>query len=120
MSDKPRPPPLLPFDPANDVPTEPGIGIVSPKQENARLRRERDEARDALAATASGDTADSEPPPTRPSERVRRAAKARAAALFTGKWVLLPPLLLILARYAQKRWPQFADLIDWAMQVLPQ
>lgn len=111
----PPPPPLPPFGAANDVETEPGIGLISLKQENARLRRERDEARQALASTP-----DSEPPPTRPSDRVRRAAKMKVAALFTGKYVLLPPLVIILARYAQKRWPQFAELIDGVVQLLPQ
>lgn len=116
MSGSQPPPDLAPFAAANDSdPTEPGIGLISLKQENARLRSERDAARLELAGGA-----ESEPPPTSPSERVRRAARAKAAALFTGKWILLPPLLLILARYAQKRWPQFADLIDMAVQALPQ
>lgn len=116
MSTPVPPPPKLPaFDAANDVDTEPGVGIIALKLENARLRRERNEARTALAGTN-----ESEPPATRPSERVRRAAKTKAAALFTGKWALLLPLIILLARYAQKRWPQFADLIDGIVQGLPQ
>jgi hypothetical protein len=48
-----------PFPPARDIDTEPGMGLLALKAENARLRRERDEAREELASSPST------PPPTR-------------------------------------------------------
>ena len=93
------PPPWPPFPPANDeveVTTEPGLGLLALKAENARLRRERDEAR----ALARG----SLPPPGR-----GRAAKA---IILTGQLAVLAPVIIVAARLVAKRWPETAELVE--------
>lgn len=81
------PPPLPPFASANDVDTEPGIGMLSLKQElakatadNDRLRRERNEAR---ATTTSA----SIPPPK----------TAGGVTMGAVKWLGVASLLLTAA-----------------------
>ena len=72
-------PPLPPpFPPARDIDTEPGMGLLALKGENARLRRERDDARaerDELLSNPS-----SIPPPT-------RRQKAVGVTVGTVQWL---------------------------------
>jgi len=84
-----------PFPPAEEPITEPGLGLLALKAENARLRRERDEAR----ALARGSL-----PPGR-----GRAAKA---AILTGQLAVLAPVVLVAARLVAKRWPETAELVE--------
>jgi len=80
------PPPNLPppFPKAVEVETEPGLGLLALKAENARLRRERNEARDALSGS------DSVPPPT-------RRQKAVGATVGTVQWLGVATLLVTVA-----------------------
>ncbi len=96
------PPPWPPFPPANDEVTEPGLGLLALKAENARLRRERDEAR----ALARG----SVPPPGR-----GRVAKV---AILTGKLAVLAPVILMAARLVAKKWPETAELVEVVIDAL--
>lgn len=86
--------------------TEPGIGLIALKQENAQLRRERDEARqerDTLRANVT-----ILPPP--PSKRAQ-------TVLAGTKYAVLIPVIALLGRAAAKKWPQLQDLIDGLLQV---
>ncbi len=93
-------PPLLPppFPRAVEVETEPGLGLLALKAENARLRRERNEARAALSGS------DSVPPPT-------RRQKAVGVSLGLGKWAVLLALLPTVGAALTKIWPEYADVI---------
>jgi hypothetical protein len=95
------PPPWPPFPPANDEVTEPGLGLLALKAENARLRRERDEAL-ALARNSA--------PPTR--------GRVAQAAILTGKLAVLAPVILMAARFVAKRWPESAELVEAVIQAL--
>lgn len=95
----PYPPP--PYPPAVDEVTEPGLGLLALKAENARLRRERDEAR----ALARGSL-----PPGR-----GRTAKA---AILTGQLAVFTPVLLLAARAVAKRWPETAELVEAVLSAL--
>lgn len=80
------------------------------------LRRELALTRETLPTLPTLPVAPASLPP--PSVRTR--SRALLATFFTGKFVLAPALLIILARWAQKHYPQFADVIDAVVQVLPQ
>ncbi len=88
-------PPPPPYPSAVDEVTEPGLGLLALKAENARLRRERDEAR----ALARGSL-----PPGR-----GRPAKV---AILTGQLAVFTPVLLVAARLVAKRWPESTELVD--------
>lgn len=94
MTDQLRPPPL----PRSFEDTEPGLGLLAAKQENAQLRMERDKARRERDAARS-----SSPPPRRHGKRV---------AIELGKLAFAAPVLIIAGKMAAKRWPEFGDLID--------
>lgn len=108
-------PPLPPFDSANDVDTEPGVGIIALRQENARLRRERDDARRAL----------SNAPPPLPArvtesdtgERAIARSKAQVARLL-GKWAFLLGAVPFIGAAVARKWPQYADLVDVALHAV--
>ncbi len=96
-------PPLPPIK--VDIDTEPGLGLLAVKQENKRLRMERDEARqerDSLRASIT-----ILPPP--PSKRVKNL-------LAGGKYATLIPVVVLVAGVAERQWPQFKDLIDGIMK----
>lgn len=102
MSDPLRPPPLPTFPPARDDTTEPGLGLLALKQENARLRRERDAA---LAAPYDEETAsDEEPPPTRRQKAVRVTVRTVGGALAVA-------LVGLVSSVVEHRWPAFASLV---------
>jgi len=93
---------------ARDGDTEPGLGLLALKEENARLRRERNEARASLLTTSEpGST----PPPT------RRQRNARFG-LALGKYAVLLTVLPALGAAVAKRWPEFADVVGVLLQVL--
>lgn len=95
-----------PFPPARDADTEPGIhsaqDVLALRRENARLRRERDELRDASPSV---------PPPTRRQRTVK-------TALLTGKWAVLLPLVALGARAAARQWPELTELVDGVLGAL--
>ncbi len=102
----PIPPPLPPFGAANDVETEPGIGLISLKQENARLRRERDAAREALTGST--------PTPVPPSGK----GKTLKVALAGTKYAALVPVIAFAARAAARKWPQITEIVDAILEGL--
>lgn len=57
-------------------------------------------------------------PETRPSVRARRAAVARAAAVFGVKWTLLLTLLPLVGGVVAKRWPEYSGIVDLALQLV--
>lgn len=59
------------------------------------------------------------PPVSLVPASVRTRSRAYLAALFTGKFVLAPLVLLVLGRFAQRRWPEYSDLLDFLLQFLP-
>lgn len=59
------------------------------------------------------------PPVSLVPASVRTRSRAYLAALFTGKFVLAPIVLLALGRFAQKRWPQYSEILDFVLQFLP-
>ena len=91
MSGEIRPPP---FPPAQDVSTEPGLGLLALKAENARLRRERNDARRAL---------EEETPPPLPRRRMSGLNKSLIAAAMA----LAPLLYPIIEHYV----PEYAAVI---------
>lgn len=95
-----------PFPPARDADTEPGIhsaqDVLALRRENARLRRERDELRDRPSST---------PPPTRKQRNVK-------AALITGKWAVLLPVVALAARAAARQWPEITEIVDGVLGAL--
>ncbi len=96
-------PPLPPVK--ADIDTEPGLGLLAVKQENARLRQERDEARQERDTLRANITI--LPPP--PSKRVQNL-------LAGGKYATLIPVVVLLAGLAERKWPDFKDLIDGIMK----
>ena len=100
--DQMRPPPL-----PKEAGTEPGLGLLALKAENLRLRRERNEAREALATNDSG----SSPPPTAKQRRGR-------TALGLGKWAGVLVLVPVVARAVARRWPEYTDLVDGLLEAL--
>ena len=98
-----QPPPLPPFLLARDVETEPGIhsaqDVLALRRENHRLRRERDAALDGT------------PPPTRGQRRAQ-------VALGLGKFAVLLPVAAVLARWAGRNWPEYAELVDSVLSVV--
>lgn len=122
MPDDPRnrPPPLPPRplvpEPFRLTATPPSGGVTRgrllPHDPRDRLI---EEMRDELAAlrplVSAHETADTEPPPTRPSVRARRSQVAR----FLGKWAVLLPVLALgaraAARAAAKQWPEATELV---------
>jgi hypothetical protein len=89
------PPPLPPFLEARDVDTEPGVGLLSLRLENARLRR-------ALAE---------ETPPPLPTFRHSRLK-------LVGKWAVVGTLLGLLAPVLEHYVPQYAAIIHELVKVL--
>lgn len=107
MSDEIIPPPLPAFAAAKDETTQPGLGMsretIALRQENARLRSERNEA---LASVP-----DTLPPPTRKQRTV-------AAVLAGSKYALILPVLAFTGRALARKYPQLQDLIDAVLQGL--
>lgn len=111
------PPPLPPFLRAVDVDTEPGVGLLAVKaelqravDENARLRRQRDEARlerDDLRALSDPSE---RPPPTRRQKTVVMGAVGAGAGLFVIARVVL--------RFVADQWPEYAPLAEAVLSVL--
>ena len=107
-------PPLPDFLSPEDIDTEPGVGLIALKQENVRLRRERDEARRALSnappplpdRATEGDT----------GERVARP-KAQVVKLL-GKWAFLLGAVPFIGAAVARKWPQYADLVDVALHAV--
>lgn len=97
------PPPLPPFK--ADTDTEPGLGLIAAKQENVRLRQERDWARQERDTLRAGVSV--APPPS--SKRAKNL-------LAGGKYAALIPLVVFAAGVAERKWPQFKDLIDGVMK----
>lgn len=89
MSDEIRPPP---FPPAKDVETEPGLGLLALKAENAKLRQ-------ALASSMAEDS-----PPPLPALRMSRVK-------LVGKWAAIGTLLGLAMPVLEHFVPQYADLI---------
>lgn len=104
MSDEMRPPPL----PRSSEATEPGLGLLALKNENARLRRERNEARDALL---TGSAPGSSPPPTRRQRNVGHV-------ISLGKYAALLTILPALGAVVAKHWPEYADVVQAIISVL--
>jgi len=105
------PPPLPPFDAgANDVTTEPGIGIspevIRLRRENRRLRSERDAARLQLAGLGSV-------PP-----EATRGQKTLQGLLTGTKYAALLSVAGFAARAIARKWPQYAEFVDAALQGL--
>jgi hypothetical protein len=101
MPDQLRPPPLPTFPPANDISTEPGLGLLAMKLENARLRRERDEARALLPEETESED---DPPPTRKQRLVRGSVRTVGGALAVA-------LVGLVSSVVEHRWPAFASLV---------
>lgn len=99
-----------PFPPARDLDTEPGLGLLALKNENARLRQERDDLRAALGEV------DSTPPPRTP--RQRRAKAALLAGTGAGAAMALYPLVRLLCLAAAKKWPELQPVVDFLLPVL--
>jgi hypothetical protein len=129
MPDDPRnrPPPLPPRplvpEPFRLTATPPSGGVpmqgrLLPPDPRDRLIEEMRDELAALRVANDSETADTEPPPTRPSVRVRKAKVAR----FLGKWAVLLPVVAIAARAAAraaaKQWPEAAELVDTALQAI--
>lgn len=95
-----------PFPKAIEVDTEPGLGLLALKAENARLRRERNEAREQLAAKPST------PPPRTVGQKTLGALArgSKYAGLFTAGALGL--------RLASKQWPQYAEFIEGILGAL--
>ena len=103
MSDPPKLRPVTPYGSSKDGTTEPmhtASDMALLKNDNARLRRERDDARASLDRVP--------PPPSRP--------KVIAASL--GKYAVLLPLVVFAAHALARRWPAYADLLDEALRAL--
>ncbi len=84
----------------------------------ADMRQEIDSLRLLSLRAPDPETADTEPPPTRPSERVRRAKQAKAAAVFTGKWTFLLTALPFIGAAVAKKWPEYSELVNVALQLV--
>ena len=95
------PPPLPPFPKARDEDTEPGVGLLALKAENARLRN-------ALADALEGPGFD---PPPLPAFRGSRLK-------LVGKWAVVGTVLGLLAPVVEHYVPQYAALIHELMKVL--
>ena len=102
-----QPPPLPPLRVVGDVDTEPGLGLLAVKQENAQLRQERDAARQERDTLRAGVSV--APPPS---------SKRAQNLLAGGKYAALIPLVVFAAGLAERKWPQFKDLIDGLMKAL--
>jgi hypothetical protein len=126
MADDPRnrPPPLPPrplvpepFRLANTPPSggvAPLAGRLLPPDPRDRLIEEMRDELAALRVANDHETADTEPPPTRPSVRVRKAQAAR----FLGKWAVLLPVVALAARAAARKWPEITDIVDQVLGAL--
>lgn len=99
-----------PFPPALEVDTEPGLGLLALKNENARLRQERDDLRAALSES------DSVPPP--PTRRQRRAKVALVAGGSAGAAMALYPIVRLLCAALAKKWPELQPVVDFLLPVL--
>jgi hypothetical protein len=78
----------------------------------ARLRRERNQARQQLA-TLTESAAGSVPPPTRKQKTVR--------GLLTGtKWATLLLFLPAVGAAVAKHWPDYADIVNTLISVIGQ
>jgi hypothetical protein len=60
------------------------------------------------------ETADTEPPPTRPSMRVRNA---RAAKLL-GKWTFILGALPFIGAAIARKWPQYSEPVDFVLHLV--
>ena len=107
-----KPPPLPPKPPrddeapflrAVDIDTEPGLGstreVMALQQTLRRVRGERDD----LAAALDRSTL----PPRRSAGQ-----KAGKAALITGQWAVLLPVVALAGRALSKRYPEIGELVD--------
>lgn len=111
------PPPLPPYLRAVEVDTEPGLGALALRQENAalrsengRLRSQRDEARLERDELRSLSDPSGHPPPTRRQARVMVGAAGAGAGLFLVARVIL--------RFIADQWPETAPLVDAVMPFL--
>jgi hypothetical protein len=101
-------PPAVDRDRDRDTPRSGGVPVYDPDPRDQIIRDMQAQLallREQLDTTSS-------PPPTRPSERVRRAQKAKAVAVFGSKWTIAAFLLPIAGAAVAKHWPGYADLID--------
>lgn len=101
-----EPPPAI--DRSADTPRSGGVPVYDPDPRDQIIR---DMQAQLVLLREQLDT-NSSPPPTRPSERVRRAQKAKAVAVFGSKWTIAAFLLPIAGAAVAKHWPGYADLID--------
>lgn len=99
-----QPPPLPPFK-ADD--TEPGLGLIALKQTCRQLQQERDDARQERDSLRAGVSV-SAPPPSRRAQNL----------LAGGKYAALIPLVVFAAGVAERKWPEFKDVIDAIMKAV--
>ena len=94
--------PAAPFEPAQDVETTPGLGndaaVLQLQRTLKRVRGERDDLRTELDRSSL-------PPRT-------RGQKAGKAALITGQWAVLLPVVALAGRALSKRYPEIGELVD--------
>lgn len=91
--------------------TEPGLGLMAVKLENARLRQERDDLRALM------EVPDSLPPPT-PRQRRTRTKMAVLAGGSVGLGAALYPVFALLLRLAAQKWPDLQPIVDFLLPVL--
>jgi hypothetical protein len=111
-----------PYPPAVDETTEPGLGAMALRLENARLlaensrlRTERNDARlERDELRASDATLVSFPPPT-PGQR-RRKAMVVGGALGTGAGLLV--VARVVLRAVADRWPEYAPVADFLISLM--
>jgi len=89
------PPPLPPFPKARDEDTEPGVGLLALKAENARLRN-------ALADALEGP--DTDTPPPLPWLRLSRVK-------LVGMFTTAAAVLALVAPLIEHHVPQYASLV---------
>jgi hypothetical protein len=110
-----------PYPPARDETTEPGLGALALRQENARLlgentrlRSERNEARQERDELRASDALPSVPPPL-PGQRRRKAVALGTAAGIGGGLLLAARLVL---RAVADQWPEYAPIAEGFLVLL--